>query len=120
TLFISDLHLEAGRPGIGEQFLAFLDAEATRADSLYILGDLFEYWIGDDDPDPYYASMKAAIAGLTSRGVPVYFMHGNRDFMIGESFAAETGVRILNDPTVVNLHGRQVLLSHGDELCTDD
>lgn len=120
TLFISDLHLEADRPEIGEQFLAFLDAEAAGADSLYILGDLFEYWIGDDDPDPYYAAMKQAIAGLTSRGVPVYFMHGNRDFMIGESFAAETGVRILNDPTVVNLHGRQVLLSHGDELCTDD
>ena len=120
TLFISDLHLEAARPEIGEQFLAFLDAEAARADALYILGDLFEYWIGDDDPDPYYTSMKDAIAGLTSRGVPVYFMHGNRDFMIGESFAADTGVRLLNDPTVVNLHGRAVLLSHGDELCTDD
>ncbi len=120
TLFISDLHLEANRPEIGEQFLAFLDNEAAHADSLYILGDLFEYWIGDDDPDPYYASMKDAIAGLTSRGVPVYFMHGNRDFMIGESFAADTGVQLLNDPTVVNLHGRPVLLSHGDELCTDD
>lgn len=120
TLFISDLHLEANRPEIGEQFLAFLDNEAAHADSLYILGDLFEYWIGDDDPDPYYASMKDAIAGLTSRGVPVYFMHGNRDFMIGESFAADTGMQLLNDPTVVNLHGRPVLLSHGDELCTDD
>ena len=120
TLFISDLHLEADRPEIGEQFLAFLESEAAGADALYILGDLFEYWIGDDDPDPYYASMKEALAGLTGRGVPVYFMHGNRDFMIGESFADETGVRLLADPTTVNLYGRPVLLSHGDSLCTDD
>lgn len=120
TLFISDLHLEADRPEIGEQFLAFLEAEATDADALYILGDLFEYWIGDDDPDPYYASMKEALASLTGRGVPVYFMHGNRDFMIGESFAAETGLRLMADPTIVNLYGRPVLLSHGDSLCTDD
>ncbi|HET6629872.1 MAG TPA: UDP-2,3-diacylglucosamine diphosphatase [Woeseiaceae bacterium] len=120
TLFISDLHLEADRPGIGEQFLSFLDTEAATADALYILGDLFEYWIGDDDPDPYYASMKEAISGLTDRGVPVYFMHGNRDFMIGESFAAETGVQLLNDPAPVNIYGTPVLLSHGDALCTDD
>ncbi len=120
TLFISDLHLEADRPEIGEQFLAFLDTEAAGADSLYILGDLFEYWIGDDDPDPYYSTMKEALAGLTGRGVPVYFMHGNRDFMIGESFAAETGVRLLPDPTTVNLYGMPVLLSHGDALCTGD
>ncbi len=120
TLFISDLHLEAGRPEIGEQFLSFLDAEAASADALYILGDLFEYWIGDDDPDPYYAGMKKALRGITARGVPVYFMHGNRDFMIGESFAAEAGVRLLNDPAQVNLYGRPVLLSHGDALCTDD
>jgi UDP-2,3-diacylglucosamine hydrolase len=120
TLFISDLHLEADRPEIGDQFLAFLDSEAAGADALYILGDLFEYWIGDDDPDPYYASMKQALSSLTGRGVPVYFMHGNRDFMIGESFAADTGVRLLADPTTVNLYGHPVLLSHGDSLCTDD
>jgi UDP-2,3-diacylglucosamine hydrolase len=120
TLFISDLHLEADRPEIGEQFLAFLDAEAADADALYILGDLFEYWIGDDDPDSYYAAMKKALRGVTDRGVPVYFMHGNRDFMIGEGFAAETGVQLLNDPAPVNLYGRPVLLSHGDALCTDD
>ena len=120
TLFISDLHLEADRPEIGEQFLAFLESEGAGADALYILGDLFEYWIGDDDPDPYYATMKKALSGLTGRGVPVYFMHGNRDFMIGEGFAGETGVRLLADPTTVNLYGRPVLLSHGDSLCTDD
>ncbi|HEX2139131.1 MAG TPA: UDP-2,3-diacylglucosamine diphosphatase [Woeseiaceae bacterium] len=120
TLFISDLHLEADRPEIGEQFLSFLDAEAAAADALYILGDLFEYWIGDDDPDPYYADMKEALSTVTGRGVPVYFMHGNRDFLIGERFAADTGVQLLGDPSPVNLYGKPVLLSHGDALCTDD
>ena len=113
-------HLEAERPEIGEQFLAFLETEAPGADSLYILGDLFEYWIGDDDPDPYYASMKAAIAGLTRRGVPVYFMHGNRDFLLGADYAARAGMQVLPDPAVVELYGRRVLLTHGDLLCTDD
>jgi len=120
TLFISDLHLEAARPEIGQQFLAFLAGEAREADALYILGDLFEYWIGDDDPDPYYAEMKAALRELVDAGVPVFFMHGNRDFMIGERFADETGVTILDDPHAVELHGEKVLLSHGDALCIDD
>ena len=92
TLFISDLHLEPGRPEIGEQFLAFLEGEARAAEALYILGDLFEAWLGDDDPNAYYAAMKAAIRALVDSGVPVFFMHGNRDFMIGEDFAVETGV----------------------------
>ena len=120
TLFISDLHLDASQPEIGAQFLAFLGGEAREADTLFILGDLFEAWLGDDDPNPYYAGMKTAIRELVDSGVPVFFMHGNRDFMIGEDFAAETGVTILNDPEVVDLHGEQVLLSHGDALCTDD
>jgi UDP-2,3-diacylglucosamine hydrolase len=120
TLFISDLHLEADRPAIGDQFLAFLEREALGADALYILGDLFEYWIGDDDPNPYYATVKQALRAITDRGVPVSFMHGNRDFLIGERFAAETGVRLLPDPTLLEIHGRDVLLSHGDALCTDD
>lgn len=120
TLFISDLHLEAERPEIGEQFLAFLAGPARTADALYILGDLFEAWIGDDDPSPYYAEMKAAIRTLTDSGVPVYFMHGNRDFMIGERFATDTGVTLLADPCPVELYGEKVLLSHGDALCTDD
>src|SRR5690606_1525208 len=105
---------------MGEQFLSFLADEAATADALYILGDLFEYWIGDDDPDPYYARMKAGLSQLTRGGVPAFFMHGNRDFLVGEGFAAETGVRILTDPTEVVLYGRRVLLSHGDALCTDD
>ena len=120
TLFISDLHLEPGRPEIGEQFLAFLAGPARDADALYILGDLFEAWIGDDDPNPYYAQMKTAIRELSDSGVPVYFMHGNRDFMIGETFAAEAGVTLLSDPCSLELHGEHVLLSHGDAMCTDD
>jgi len=120
TLFISDLHLEADRPEIGEQFLDFLDEEAADAEALYILGDFFEYWVGDDDPDEYYASIKRSLRAFTDSGVPTYFMHGNRDFMIGETFAEETGVTILPDPYPLDLFGKRVLLSHGDALCTDD
>jgi UDP-2,3-diacylglucosamine hydrolase len=120
TLFISDLHLEAARPGIGAQFLSFLQQEAAGAEALYILGDLFESWIGDDDPNPHYAEMKSAIRGVAERDVPVFFMHGNRDFLVGERFAAETKVELLPDPYRVSLYGREVLLSHGDALCIDD
>ena len=120
TLFISDLHLEADRPEIGIQFLAFLEGEARNADALYILGDLFEVWVGDDEPNEHYAEMKRALRALVASGVPVYFMHGNRDFMIGADFAAETGVNILSDPHAIELYGTTVLLSHGDAMCTDD
>ena len=120
TLFISDLHLEAERPEIGEQFTEFLEQEAVSAEALYILGDLFESWIGDDDPNPHYREMKRAIRDVTDRDVPVFFMHGNRDFLIGETFAEDTGVQLLPDPCKVNLYGEDVLLSHGDALCTDD
>ncbi|MDH3748889.1 MAG: UDP-2,3-diacylglucosamine diphosphatase [Gammaproteobacteria bacterium] len=120
TLFISDLHLAADHPDIGTQFLAFLHGEASRAESLYILGDMFETWVGDDDPNAYYAEMKAAIHALIGRGVPVFFMHGNRDFLIGERFAAETGITILPDPHQIDLYGTDVLLSHGDAMCIDD
>jgi len=120
TLFISDLHLEAARPEIGEQFLAFLAGDARRADALYILGDLFEYWIGDDDPDPYFALMKTGLCDLVDSGVAVSLMHGNRDFMIGQQFAAETGIQLLDDPHRLVLYDTSVLLCHGDALCTDD
>jgi UDP-2,3-diacylglucosamine hydrolase len=120
TLFISDLHLEADRPEIGERFLAFLAGPAREADALYILGDLFEVWVGDDDPNPYHAGMKTALRKLADSGVPIYFMHGNRDFMIGSQFAAEAGVELLADPFALELYGEQALLSHGDALCTDD
>jgi len=120
TLFISDLHLEAERPEIGDQFIRFLQTDATEAEALYILGDLFEAWVGDDDPNAHYGIIKAAIRKLSDSGVPVYFMHGNRDFMIGAGFAGETGVQILPDPHPIELYGSTVLLSHGDALCTDD
>jgi len=120
TLFVSDLHLQASRPEIGEQFLRFLEGEAIQAEALYILGDLFEYWVGDDDPNPHYTVMKSALRDLVDSGVPVFFMHGNRDFMIGERFAEETGATLLDDPNLIELHGEKVLLSHGDALCSDD
>jgi len=120
TLFISDLHLEASRPEIGAQFLQFLEGEARDAAAVYILGDLFESWVGDDDPNPHYAAMKVAIRDLSDSGVPLFLMHGNRDFLIGELFAEETGVTILDDPETIELHGDKVMLSHGDALCIDD
>ena len=120
TLFISDLHIDAARPDIAAQFIAFLESEASSAEALYILGDLFESWVGDDDPNEHYAATKSAIRRLADQRVPVYFMHGNRDFMIGEDFAAETNVTILPDPTPIELYGTRVLLCHGDALCTDD
>ena len=120
TLFISDLHLDAERPEVTRQFMEFMKQEAAGAEALYILGDLFESWVGDDDPNPHYRTVKAALRRLVNRGVPVYFMHGNRDFAIGDRFAEETGVRLLPDPHVVELYGENVLLAHGDAYCTDD
>jgi UDP-2,3-diacylglucosamine hydrolase len=120
TLFISDLHLDRERPDITAQFLDFLGREASQSQALYILGDLFEAWIGDDDPDPDKRRVVAALRALTDRGVPCYLIHGNRDFLIGQRFCDDTGVQLLTDGTVVNLYGRRVLLLHGDTLCTDD
>ncbi|MGB9428476.1 MAG: UDP-2,3-diacylglucosamine diphosphatase [Gammaproteobacteria bacterium] len=120
TLFISDLHLDPARPQITQLFLDFLESEARTAQALYILGDFFEIWIGDDDPDPHHARVMAGVRELADRGVPVFFMHGNRDFLIGEGFAAQTGCTLLPDPTVADLYGIPTLLMHGDTLCTDD
>ncbi len=120
SLFISDLHLEAGRTDIAEQFLDFMAGEARRADALYILGDLFELWLGDDDPTPFSARIRAAIRAVTDAGVPVHVMHGNRDFLLGRRFCAQTGATLLGEHTVAQLHGHRVLLMHGDLLCTDD
>ena len=120
TLFISDLHLDGSRPEITALFLKFLHEEAAKASSLYILGDFFEVWIGDDDGDPHHASVMAGLRALTAAGVPVYLMHGNRDFLIGRKFAQRTGVRLLADPTVMDLGGSPTLLTHGDTLCIDD
>jgi UDP-2,3-diacylglucosamine hydrolase len=119
-LFISDLHLDGERPDITTQFLAFLESEARQARALYILGDLFEAWIGDDDPDADKHRVVAGLAALSATGVPIYLIHGNRDFLIGKQFCRDTGVTLLADSTVVNVYGRRVLLMHGDTLCTDD
>jgi UDP-2,3-diacylglucosamine hydrolase len=119
-LFISDLHLSADRPDIGLQFIEFLAGEARDAEALYILGDLFESWVGDDDPNEHYAAMKSGLRELVNAGVPTYFMHGNRDFMIGVDFAHETGVQILPDPYDLELYGSRVRLTHGDAMCIDD
>ena len=120
TLFISDLHLDGTHPEITDQFLRFLEHEAKSAEALYILGDLFEAWIGDDDPDPDKRRAIRALRETASAGVKCYLIHGNRDFLIGKRFCKETGVRLLEDGTVIDLYGRRVLLLHGDSLCTDD
>lgn len=120
TLFISDLHLDKTRPRITELFLRFLKQEVHRTAALYILGDLFEAWIGDDDPDPQHARVMGGFREFADSGVPVYFMHGNRDFLISAEFASRTGVQLLPDPAVIELSGISTLLMHGDTLCTDD
>ncbi len=121
TLFISDLHLCADRPAINDLFLTFLRTRATRADALYILGDLFEYWIGDDAADqPEFAPLIAGLRMLTAAGTPVYVMHGNRDFLLGPGFERASGCRLLSDPTCIDLYGTRVVLTHGDALCTED
>ena len=120
TLFISDLHLDAERPAITALFGRFVDEEARGADALYILGDLFEAWVGDDDPSATGAFVAGKLRGLRDAGVPAYFVRGNRDFLLGPAFAARAGMMILPDPAVVMLYGQPVLLMHGDLLCTDD
>lgn len=120
ALFISDLHIDQSRPAITERFLNFLGAEAVRADALYILGDLFESWVGDDAADAAQAAAIAGLRSLTSRGVPCFAMHGNRDFLLAARFCAQSGARLLPDPLIVTLYGERVLVMHGDALCTDD
>ncbi|MDG4548903.1 MAG: UDP-2,3-diacylglucosamine diphosphatase [Candidatus Contendobacter sp.] len=120
TLFISDLHLESTRPAITALFLDFLERQARRAEALYILGDLFEAWIGDDDEAEPGGTVAAALRALTDQGVPTHFLHGNRDFLLGERFAAASGIQPLPESQVIELAGERVLLLHGDTLCTDD
>jgi UDP-2,3-diacylglucosamine hydrolase len=120
VLVVSDLHLDAARPEIARQFTAWLAGPARAARALYVLGDLFEAWIGDDDPDPHKREVVGALRALADRGVALYFMHGNRDFLLGERFCRDTGGSLLVDPTIAEYAGRRVLLTHGDALCTDD
>ncbi len=120
TLFISDLHLDADRPQITQLFGEFIDSEARNADALYILGDLFEAWVGDDDPSEVGDFVATKLRALRENNVPVFFMRGNRDFLLGDAYARRAGMTILPDPAVVRLHGKPTLLMHGDLLCTDD
>ena len=121
TLFISDLHLAPERPQITEKVLRFTRDTAPGADALYILGDLFEYWVGDDDlEDPLNGTVSSALSALATSGTAVYLMRGNRDVLLGTDFASRCHATLLEDPALVNLYGTPTLLSHGDALCTDD
>ncbi|MBS0396945.1 MAG: UDP-2,3-diacylglucosamine diphosphatase [Proteobacteria bacterium] len=120
ALVVSDVHLDAARPEIAAQFRAFLAGPARAAEALYVLGDLFEVWIGDDDPDPHKRAVIADLRALADAGVALYFLHGNRDFLLGRRFCEETRGTLLTDPTVVERDGRRALVTHGDALCTDD
>ncbi len=120
TLFISDLHLDASRPHITRLFVDFVRTEAMQANALYILGDLFEAWIGDDSEDETANQVADALAALHTRGVPCFFIHGNRDFLLGDAYARRAHMVLLPDPSVVEIEGERMLLMHGDTLCTDD
>lgn len=120
VLFVSDLHLESSRPDLTALFVDFMRRWAPRSEALYILGDLFEVWVGDDNKNADYRSIVRELRELTDTGVPVYVMHGNRDFLLGSEFATASGCTLLPDPAVIELQGLRTLLSHGDGLCTDD
>jgi UDP-2,3-diacylglucosamine hydrolase len=119
-LLISDLHLQEERPDITRAFLDFLAGRARSAEALYILGDFFEAWIGDDAMTPYQVSICAALRELSDRGTKIYVMHGNRDFLLGKTFCKAAGATLLPDPSVVRFNEQSVLLMHGDSLCTRD
>jgi UDP-2,3-diacylglucosamine hydrolase len=120
TLFIADLHLAADRPDITTAFLRFLRQRAIHADALYILGDLFEVWIGDDNPEPLLEQVATALKTLSDSGVSLYFIHGNRDFILRDAYASRCGMQLLPAQQVVNLYGLPTLIMHGDSLCTLD
>jgi UDP-2,3-diacylglucosamine hydrolase len=120
TLFISDLHLDDARPESTALFESFVQREASKAEALYILGDLFEYWLGDDIRTGTGQRVTAALSGLAAAGIPCYFMHGNRDFLLGRRYSANCGLQLLPEECVIELYGKPTLLMHGDTLCTDD
>lgn len=120
TYIIADLHLSEDEPAITAGFMNFIHQQAIHADSLYILGDFFNYWIGDDDKTPLHQQVANALTMLTERGIPCYFIHGNRDFLLGKRYAKQCGMTILNQETLLELYGKRVLILHGDTLCIDD
>jgi UDP-2,3-diacylglucosamine hydrolase len=121
SIFVSDLHLAPGRPEATATFNRFAAGPAAQAAAVYILGDLFEYWVGDDElDDPFNASVADALRRLSGRGVALHFMHGNRDLLVGARFAERCGATLVPDPTLLDLYGTKTLILHGDTLCTDD
>ena len=118
--FISDLHLEQNKPHLTKAFENFIDSKVNLDDELFILGDFFEQWIGDDNEDNFIKSVKNILKDKTAKGLTVYFMHGNRDFLIGDKFCKEVGAILLDDPYIINLEEKKIMLMHGDSLCTDD
>ncbi|KAA8998915.1 UDP-2,3-diacylglucosamine diphosphatase [Affinibrenneria salicis] len=120
TLFIADLHLSEHEPAIVAGFLRFLRTDARHAEALYILGDLFDAWIGDDDPSPLHQSVAGALLTLHQQGVPCYFIHGNRDFLLGRRFADRCAMTLLPEEQALELYGRRLVILHGDTLCSDD
>ncbi len=120
TLFISDLHLDTSRPAVTDAFFSFLKDQTHDCEALYILGDFFETWIGDDDHTPLHDSVSEALANLANSGTAIYVMHGNRDFLIGSDFCERSKCSLLPDPSVIDLYGTPTLLMHGDSLCTED
>ncbi|WP_391089592.1 UDP-2,3-diacylglucosamine diphosphatase [Vibrio sp. NH-UV-68] len=120
TLFISDLHLSPATPATTDCFVRFMRQEAIHAEALYVLGDLFEFWIGDDDRSEFAEQIRAEFKTLTNSGVACFFTQGNRDFLVGKRFSRQTGVTLLGDETVIDLYGRKALVLHGDTLCTRD
>ena len=119
ALFISDLHIDEGRPHILAGLQRLIETDAEHVDALYVLGDLVEVWVGDDDDSATAQALRDKLAAAAER-CAVHVMHGNRDFLLGERFAAETGATLLDDPTVVDIDGASVLLAHGDAYCTGD
>jgi UDP-2,3-diacylglucosamine hydrolase len=120
SYLISDLHLSPERPAIAAALERFLTKIAFDAKTIYILGDFFDAWIGDDEDEAFYLEIQTRLRAVVDRGVDVYFQHGNRDFLVAEAFATATGTKLLDEETVVTLAGQRVLLMHGDSLCTDD
>lgn len=120
TYFIADLHLSENRPDISACFLRFLESDAIEAEKLYILGDLFEAWVGDDDDSPFLKTIADALTKLSQSGTIIYYIHGNRDFLIGKRYAKQASMRLLPEVDTIDLYGRHVVIMHGDTLCTRD
>lgn len=120
TLFIADIHLDPRNTATIPLFKHFLKQRAPHAEAVYILGDLFESWVGDDEDDPVYEDICQQLKSTTATGTPIYIMHGNRDFLLGEQFCKKTGCQLLEEPSCIDLYGHNVLLMHGDSLCTED